>query len=210
MNRCVIDLHYLPCMAWFAQIQSYDEVVLEKHEHYEKQSYRNRCHIRAAHGLHRLVIPVKVHGKVPLHAVEIDYSQKWVNNHWRTLVSAYRLSPFFEHYEQQLYQIFSQRPRHLYSFNLSLLQACLQWLGTPVKLSETSAYQLKYAESIADLRNLIHPKKHLPPGCTSSIRYQQVFGTDFMENLSIIDLLCCQGPRSAELLKAASLGIRTN
>ncbi len=210
MKRCVTDLHYMPCLAWFAQIMMHDEVIIEKHEHYQKQSYRNRCHIRAAHGIHRLIIPVKVHGKVPIHEVQIDYSQKWVNNHWRTLVSAYRLSPFFEHYEHELHQLLYSRVTPLYQFNINLLQTILKWLGVSVKLSETVAYQPHYPDSIADLRNTIHPKILSGTGLAGSIQYRQVFGSDFIRNLSIIDLLCCQGPGSAALLRAAIPHSRTN
>lgn len=203
MKSCVTDLHYLPCVEWFARIIHYDEVIIEKHEHYQKQSYRNRCHIRAAHGLHRLIIPVKVHGKVPIHQVAIDYQQKWVNNHLRTLESAYRLSPFFEHYQQELYNLYYSKTPTLYQFNMALLQACLKWLGVGVKLAETTTYQPRYPEYVADLRNQIHPKATPAGSLASRIRYQQVFGTDFMENLSIIDLLCCEGPHSATWLAQA-------
>ncbi len=208
MNKsCVIELHYLPCIEWFARVLLHDQVIIERHEHYEKQSYRNRCHIRAAHGLHRLIVPVNVHGKVPVHQVKIDYSQKWINNHWRTLTSAYRLSPFFEYYEEELHHLLYKRPAYLYDLNLNLLQACLQWLKADVRISETSAYGAQYDGSVTDLRNLIHPKKKPIDSLNCQIRYTQVFGTDFMENMSIIDLLSCEGPRAAVLLNPDS---RTN
>ncbi len=208
MNKpCIIELHYLPCIEWFAQVLLHDEVIVERHEHYEKQSYRNRCHIRAAHGLHRLIIPVKVHGKVPVHQVKIDYSQKWVNNHWRTLTSAYRLSPFFEHYEEELHRLMYTRFVSLYELNLALLRACLKWLKADIRISESPAFRTQYDNSVTDLRNLIHPKKKPIDSLSCQIRYTQVFGMDFMDNLSIIDLLSCEGPHAAVLLKPRS---RTN
>lgn len=209
-SRCVIDLHYFPCIEWFAHVLVHDEVIIERHEHYEKQSYRNRCHILAANGLHRLIVPVNVHGKVPVHQVKIDYAQKWLNNHWRTLTSAYRLSPFFEYYEEELHQLMYKRFTFLYDLNLNLLQACLRWLKADVRVSETSAFRTDYDGSVTDLRNQIHPKKKPDGRLNCQIRYTQVFGTDFMENMSILDLLSCEGPRSLMLLRQAASPDRTN
>ncbi|MCS6973151.1 MAG: WbqC family protein [Cyclobacteriaceae bacterium] len=209
-NRCVIELHYLPCIAWFAHILQYDEVIIEKYEHYEKQSYRNRCHIRAAHGLHRLIVPVNAHGKVPVHQVKIDYAQKWLNNHWRTVTSAYRLSPFFEYYEDELHRNLSKRYTYLYDLNMNLLQVCLSGLKANVRLRETSAFQSDYGPSVTDLRNQIHPKKKPNGSLIAQIRYRQVFGTDFMENMSVIDLLSCTGPDALRLLTQTATASRTN
>ena len=43
------------------------------------------------------------HGKIAIKDVRIDYSQKWLNNHWRTITSAYRNAPFFEYYADDLH-----------------------------------------------------------------------------------------------------------
>jgi hypothetical protein len=94
--HALIDLHYLPSVAYFAALHGTEKIILEKKEHFEKQSFRNRCHILTAQGVERLVIPLtSKSGKVLITDVRIDYTQKWLNNHWRTLESAYRSSPFF-------------------------------------------------------------------------------------------------------------------
>lgn len=209
-RQCIIELHYFPCIQWFTHVLLYDEVIIERHEHYEKQSYRNRCHIRAAHGMHRLIVPVKGQGKIPVYQIKIDYAQKWVNNHWRTLISAYRLSPFFDHYEEELYRLLHAKYHFLYDLNFNLLQACLKWLNANVRVSETSAFQAEYSASVTDLRNQIHPKKKPNDSLMGQICYRQVFGTDFMENLSIVDLLSCEGPRASLLLRQTARSERTN
>ena len=37
--------------------------------------------------------------------VQIDHSQKWKKNHWKSLESAYRSSPYFEYYEDDFKSI---------------------------------------------------------------------------------------------------------
>lgn len=204
MGACLIELHYLPSLEWFLQTAPFEEIIIEKHEYYEKQSYRNRCHIRAAHGLHRLIVPVRVHGKIPIHSVPIDYQQKWINNHWRTIVSAYRHAPFFEHYADELHRILYASPPFLYQLNRELLQACLRWLNLSKKLSETSAYIRQSPPEVRDLRNRIHPKRTIHDSRANIIRYRQVFGTDFMANLSILDLLCCEGPEAGFIISSGT------
>ena len=68
---------YLPNIAYFACLEQSGKVFIEAHEHYVKQSYRNRTYILTANGVIRLTIPVIHHGKVPIQVLEIDYRQRW-------------------------------------------------------------------------------------------------------------------------------------
>src|SRR6478752_7094271 len=140
--NALIELQYLPSIAYFAALQGAEKIILEKNENFIKQSFRNRCHILTAQGVERLVIPLtSKSGKVLITEVRIDYSQKWLNNHWRTIESAYRSSPFFEFYADDLHTILFRQHTFLYDLNVELLTICLKWLKWNVTLQESMSYE---------------------------------------------------------------------
>ena len=92
-----LDLQYLPSLEYFAALLKYDYVYLEANEHYQKQSYRNRCYIRAANKVDLLSVPVlDGRRKVLIRDIRIDYQQGWLKDHWRAITSAYGKTPYFE------------------------------------------------------------------------------------------------------------------
>lgn len=201
----VTELHYLPCIAYFSLVLDFDELLLEKHEHYVKQSFRNRTYINTEHGKAPLIIPLTgKSNRASAGELRIDYSQKWVNNHWRTITSAYGKSPFFEYYCSDLDKILHSRCELLYDLNLQLLTMCLKWLRCPVQLKETLSYEKMYANEIKDLRNRLDAKNEETIRSNyTAISYQQVFGNSFVENLSIIDLIFCLGPEAGSIIKSS-------
>lgn len=205
-NTALIEVHYLPCIAWFSAIASCNQVVVEKYEHYEKQSFRNRCHILGPHRVETLIVPVTgKHGKALITDVRIDYSQKWLNNHWRTIRTAYGNAPFFEYYAPDLHDILFKKPSFLYDLDLELMTMCLKWLKKEAAINETRIYEPVPENGVLDLRGVINPKKE--DGCNriyKSTDYQQVFGSKFVPNLSLIDLIFNQGPGAWGIVKASA------
>jgi hypothetical protein len=204
--KIIIEAQYLPPIAYFSALSKSSEVIIEKHEHYEKQTYRSRCYIKNVKGKEALTVPVtSKHGKTKISDVRIDYHQKWLNNHWRTIQSAYGKAPFFEYYSEDLHRIFFTRFEFLYDFNLELLTMCLKWLKWKLPIHESLAYEPNPGDGIIDLRSAFTPKK--TDGLASfyrSVPYYQVFGNKFVENLSLIDLIFCEGPGAASIVQASS------
>jgi WbqC-like protein family len=201
----LIELHFLPSLEYFCALKKFDQIVLEKHEHYMKQSYRNRCYINTSNGTHVLTVPLtEKHGKVLVKDVRIDYSTKWQNIHWRTLQSAYKNAPFYEHYEEVLHSHLSKEYQFLFDLNLALLSFCLKSLKWDLKLSESVSYQKNPDPFITDLRSAIQAKKpYSERPYYKPASYQQVFGNMFVPNLSLIDLLFCEGPNAGRLINAS-------
>jgi len=204
--NALIELHYLPSVAYFSSLNGADTIIIEKHEHFIKQSYRNRCHILAVQGVERLVIPLTSKGsKVLITEVRLDYTQKWLNNHWRAIESAYRNAPFFEFYADDLHKILFGHHTFLYDLNLELLTICLKWLKSDVTLQESMAYEKIPAEGTQDMRNVIHAKKpEQYVNYFQPVTYPQVFGNKFAAGLSLIDLVFCEGPNSRKVVASSA------
>lgn len=135
--------------------------------------------------------------------VRIDYSQKWLNNHWRSIQSAYAKAPFFEYYADPLHNILFKKHEYLFDLNRELLTMCLNWLKLSVRIEESLAYE-KNVEHGIDLRNAVSPKNQAGASTGYASRpYTQVFGSTFVNNLSLIDLVFCTGPQALSYLRPA-------
>lgn len=204
MKTALIDLHYLPCTVFFAALIRFDVVKIEAQETFQKQTYRNRCYINTAQGSQRLSVPLlKANRHHPIQAVQIDYTNNWHVRHQRSLQAAYAKTPFFDFYASEFWQILLSCPTHLFTLNKKLLLLCLSCLGISCKIEETEVYRSTPLPATADLRGKINPKKnnalaHFKP-------YIQVFGDKFSENLSILDLLFCEGPNAKQILKETKI-----
>jgi hypothetical protein len=196
------ELHHLPNITYFVQLLKHNEIYLESQENYQKQSYRNRCQILTANGLIELVVPV-VHtdNKILIRDARIDYTQNWSQKHWRTLATAYSKAPFFEHFAPYFEKIYKQKNTFLFDFNLELLTLCLKLLQLNPTICLTESYSTIPPNGQIDRRNEIHPKKQTNLGSFPYFKaYQHNFGSEFVPNLSIIDLLMCKGTQAKEII----------
>jgi hypothetical protein len=192
----ILSLHYLPSIEWFHHFLAGDTVI-DIHEHYLKQSYRNRCVILSANGPLALTIPVKKKdSKQPLATIEIENDFNWQKQHWEAIRSAYNSSPYFEFYAHYFEPFYTKPFTHLYAYNKALIELCLKLMKTGKPLVLSTKY---IQEEDHDLRNSIHPKK---PSGINNKPYLQVFTEKFpfQPNLSILDLLFNQGPASRDYI----------
>ena len=202
-GKAIIELHYFPSIPYMASWVFFDEMIIESKESYAKQSFRNRCQIRSANKVHDLIVPIrKGNSNIPIQELRIDNRQLWVKNHWRAIQSAYGNAPFFEHYAPDVQKILFGEPRFLFDLNLEILEYVLNILGINKKIIFTQKYEKEYPPELSDLRSTIHPKQHPdklffydPP------RYTQVFGNQFIRDLSVLDLLFCEGPNALSFIQ---------
>ncbi|MFK7936108.1 MAG: WbqC family protein [Saprospiraceae bacterium] len=199
----LLELQYLPPLSYFSQLLHYQTVILGQHEHYVKRTYRNRCQIAGANGVLRLSIPL-AKGKnsgVPIRKIRISNRENWQQHHWQSIQSAYGNAPFFEYYADELQPYFERKYELLWEWNWDLLQEILALLQLQVDLKLSDEYVKTTSEEVVDLRNRFSPR-NIPLAPFKGGRYPQVFQekTGFLPNLSILDLLFCQGPAAVTYL----------
>ncbi|MDL2255059.1 WbqC family protein [Parabacteroides sp. OttesenSCG-928-G06] len=192
---------YLGPVQQYTKMIAFDRIFIESRENYLKQTYRNRCTIAGANGPLSLSIPIEKTDTVKCLTRDIRISDhgNWRHLHWNALVSAYRMSPFFEYYADDLAPFYEKKWDFLFDFNEELRATICRLLDIQPEISYTEEY---VAEVANDFREIIRPKH---PGEDASFRakpYYQVFQEKhgFLENLSIVDLLFNMGPEGVIVL----------
>jgi hypothetical protein len=185
---------------------------LEQHEHYVKQTYRNRCLIYSANGILPLIVPVaKTPGmKMPIRDVRIDYSEPWQRLHWRAIEAAYRSSAFFAYYADDFHPFYERKEKFLFDLNEQILRLALDLAGLRITIAYTDKFEagdltsVTTQEECRDERYRITPK--YPFSADEKFKpqhYYQVFSSrnGFAANLSVLDLLCNEGNNSLAILQ---------
>ncbi|HON18178.1 MAG TPA: WbqC family protein [Salinivirgaceae bacterium] len=207
----LLSIQYFPNIQYFTKILEHGQIILEAHENYQRQTYRNRCKIYAANGIQTLSVPIeKNESEKNIRQIRIAYHTQWQMNHWKSIVSAYKNAPYFEHYEHKIKRLFFTKEEFLWNLNQKTIETILDLLSLKVNLQFSSHYE-KNAQN--DWRNGIHPKPQhcFPDDDFVPEKYYQVFASKhgFIPNLSILDLLFNEGPNSIVILKKSSKKLLT-
>ncbi len=180
-------------------------VLFEAQDNFVKQTYRNRAYIYGANGKLSLNIPViySQKNRQKYRDVKIFNETKWQSLHWKSLLSAYKTSPFFEYYEDELYPLFHSKEDYLLDFNFKCLEVTCECLQLALNMFKTERY-VSSPEDTIDYRDLVNAKKESPQTFDS---YTQVFHSKhgFISNLSILDLLFNEGPNALNYLESQTL-----
>ncbi|MBQ1954005.1 MAG: WbqC family protein [Alistipes sp.] len=187
----ILPSAYMPSVEYVARLLR-EECVIDLGENYIKRSERNRARILSANG----VMPLTVHvenGNRPrqrMRDVKIDYSKRWQHQHWVSILSAYKSSPYFDHYAEELEPFYRREWRYLVDYNMEYLQSLLRLLGAKCEVRLSEQY-VEAEQGDLDLR-----PKHNEGSTFIAEPYFQVFSDrmPFEANLSVLDLLMCEGP----------------
>lgn len=205
-KKLLLSTSYFGPISYYSKFLLPGEIWIEKHEHFIKQSYRNRCVIYGANGPVSLTIPVKRGSfhKIKIADLEIDYDKNWRINHWRSIESAYNSTPFFQYYSDDIKIFFETETRLLFEHNLNIIQTILKLLHLPGNIFFTDKYLADSKQSL-DYRMDLRPKNPPEDPLFRSVRYFQVFDNShgFIPDLSILDLLFNAGPETMDVLQKA-------
>ena len=214
---------YLPNIGFFNKIQSSDVFIHLDDAQYAKDRFDNRNKIRTKDGFEWLTVPLKrpVFGK-KLNEVLISYSNDWQKNHLNLIFENYQKTDYFSSYWNSIKKIIDKKHEKLIDLNINLIQFINSELkisteifsSSDLNISETKTKKLVsicsrvnatcYISGISGrdyldeqlfsdakikliYENFIHPK------------YDQLYG-NFLENMSVIDLLFNMGEQSVEIL----------
>lgn len=197
----LISTAYLPTVRYMSVLAKYGGAIIEQHETFPKQTFRNRTTIATGNGLMMLNVPVSRPSGNHTTTAEmvVSYHEPWNIRHWRAIASAYNAAPYFLYYKDELDEILMHRYDHLLHLNEALLHYLLKKLKITCQLEYSQTF-IRETESYIDLRDSLTAKRDNPDNTYP--HYSQVFESrhGFLPNLSVIDLLFNLGPEAKSYL----------
>ena len=197
----LLSTAYFPPIQYYSKLVQENPIYIECFENYAKQSYRNRCDILGANGRLTLSVPVLkgARKKILTKDIQIEYVENWQKIHFKGIESAYRKSPYYEYYIDDIEPIFNKDFKYLIDLNEHIMSILNEIIEINPQIERTTDY-IKDTSGYIDWREGIHPKKskRLEDENYTEVAYTQVFSDKFeyQENLSILDLIFNLGPES--------------
>jgi hypothetical protein len=200
----IIHPSYFPSISHFVAISQCDLVTFEMDDNFQKQTNRNRMYIYSPNGIQLLNIPIK-HNKLghqKTKDIKIETAFDWQKQHFKSLEAAYRSSPFFEYFEDDIIPIFQKKHTFLMDLNLETMSIVSKCLGLEFDYNETTEY-FHQVNDKTDLRHLINGKKDTAVFESYTQVFEEKHG--YINNLSILDLLFNEGRYALDYLKKQQL-----
>lgn len=198
-NDILIYPTYFPSISHYIAMIQAKSVTFEVEDTFQKQTNRNRMYIYSPNGIQMLNISVK-HDSANSNFkdIKIDNQYNWQKNHFKSLEAAYKNSPFYEYFVDDLNPIFEKKHEFMLDLNFEVFELVNAALGISIPFEKTTEYLHEVTDK-TDYRYLVNGKKD-----TTQIEpYTQVFDTKhgFINNLSILDLLFNEGRYAVDYLK---------
>lgn len=201
-NKPIITSVYAGNVQFYSKLAHYPALAVDWYQHYEKQTFRNRCQIATANGVMDLIIPIiREKGSKTIDKDIKIANDSWQKIHWGALEAAYRQSPFFMYYEDDIRPFYTQKFTYLVDYNMALQECLCNLLPIPPAITPTSQYV--QSPTALDLRHTIHPKHAGTDAHFECPAYYQVFEqkNGFIPNLSVYDLLFNMGTEAILVLQ---------
>lgn len=197
---------YFPSISHFVAMAQSEQITFEIEDNFQKQTNRNRTYIYSPNGIQLLNIPVK-HSKLSHQKtkdIQIENDFDWQKQHFKSLEAAYRSSPFFEYFEDDIRPLFEKKHTFLLDLNFETLDFVTKSMRMKLDYNTTTEYFHEVNTNlVSDFRFLANGKKD-----TSLFEtYTQVFDDKygFINNLSILDLLFNEGKFAIDYLKSQKI-----
>jgi len=228
MRIAIVQSNYIPWKGYFDLMQSVDEFVLFDDVQYTRRDWRNRNRIKTPHGLAWLSIPVQTTGQYLALIKDIEVSDPaWAPRHWQTLTAAYGKAPHFRWFAGHFEALYRECAETFLSrINRRWLEAVCVALEIPTRLTWAMDYAAEAGKterlvsicrqagastyvSGPSARDYIDGALFAAAGVELQFfdyagypPYPQLHGP-FEHQVSIVDLLCHQGPDARRYLQRA-------
>jgi len=203
MLTCILGCQYIPSAEYFAHWLHHRVVLLEAHENFQKRTWRNRTTILSPSEPLSLTVPLQKgkHQQQSIQDVRIAYDEPWLQNHLRSLQTAYGKTAFAEEVLQGVFDILSLQHEKLWDLNLQILDYLIPMMSGTWKFSMTDTFVTSYAPEVFDFRSGVQAGgTHIPtPGLLVYPQVQRLH-QPFQPNLTILDALCHLGPGTFDYL----------
>ena len=207
MKTALLSSTYFGPIQWYQKLHRYDQCLIECHDNFVKQTYRNRCVIPTTNGVQALSIPVTCPdgyqlSKTPMQDIRISDHGNWRHLHWNALVSAYNMSPFFEYYADDFAPFYEKKYTFLMDYNEALQHLICDLIDLRPQIIHTRTYEPDIPN---DFRNAFHPRHPHDDPSFHPQPYYQVFRErhGFLPDLSMVDLLFNMGPEALPVLSGS-------
>lgn len=206
MNRLIVEIEYFGPVTFYKKVGKFSHVEFDVYENWQKMSFRNRSILAGANGPVTLSIPLEEgRGQRKLtRDVRVANRYAWQSQHWKTIMSCYNRSPWFEFYRDELEVLYKKPVSFLVDWNLACWEWSLEKLGWSIRTSLTTSKEMsRDMTEWLDMRGQLLPK-NINEKFPEPVAYRQVFEdrTGFIPHCSILDLLFCEGKNARTVLKA--------
>lgn len=195
----ILPTSYFGSIAYYKKLAQHPLIQIEAHEHFPKQTYRNRCDILGGDGILSLSIPIKKRNgsKTATEDIILSDEENWRIRHWRAIISAYQSSAYFDYYSVEVKELLFNETHNLLKFNTAITQRIIDWLYLDTKIEFTTEF---HPIMDNDLRLSLIQKDEFQEKIKAP--YIQVFPGDenYQESLSILDAIFCEGPMARNLI----------
>src|SRR5690606_21120253 len=159
--RTLVHPAYFPSISQFAAMVQANDLWYEMEDNFQKQTNRNRMYIYSPNDVQMLNIPLKHTNNETKKYTDtmIETAFVWQKKHLKSLEAAYRTSPYFEYFQDDLLPIFEKKHKFMLDVNLQIHDILSDSLRLELKYKYTKEYIKDVEEYIKHYRTQINRMK---------------------------------------------------
>ena len=210
--------NFIPYLGFFDKVKKSDVFVVYDTAQYSKNDFHNRNRIKTPQGAQWLTLPVSLHLGDRIQDVATAPIESYRDKHLKTIIGAYKKAPFFADIFPLIENVYRQPVSHMVDITIPLLTVIIERLAPHCRIvlaSELSCdLNLRSTEALVEIIKKVGADTYLSgPGARDYLEeplfgaigarvewqdfhhpvYPQLWGGEFVPNLSVIDALFMLG-----------------